>query len=105
VHTLRSLADSRAIIARPRTRKRAVVIGASFIGLEVAASLRAREHRGPCRGAREAADGAHPRARMGDFVRALHEEHGVSSISRNAVGDRAAAGQLKSGGRSTPTSW
>ena len=49
----------------PRRRAARVVIGASFIGLEVAASLRARKHRGPCRGAREAADGAHPRARDG----------------------------------------
>ena len=43
VHTLRSLADSRAIIANAKNAKRAIVIGASFIGLEVAASLRARD--------------------------------------------------------------
>ena len=43
VHYLRSLADSRAIIAAAKSSKKAVVIGASFIGLEVAASLRARE--------------------------------------------------------------
>src|SRR5258706_117896 len=43
VHTLRSLADCRAIIARPTTAMLAVELGASFIGLEVAALLRARE--------------------------------------------------------------
>jgi apoptosis-inducing factor 3 len=43
VHTLRSLADCRAIIAEATNAKRAVVIGASFIGLETAAALRARD--------------------------------------------------------------
>ena len=43
VHTLRTFADCRAIIAQAAGAKRAVVIGASFIGLEVAASLRARD--------------------------------------------------------------
>ena len=43
VHSLRTLADSRTIIAQAKTAKRAVVIGASFIGLEVAAALRARD--------------------------------------------------------------
>src|SRR5260370_6022633 len=43
VFKLRTLADSKAIIARSTEVKHAVVVGASFIGLEVAASLR---HRG-----------------------------------------------------------
>ncbi len=42
VHVLRTLADSRAIIAACAAARSAVVIGASFIGLEAAASLRAR---------------------------------------------------------------
>ena len=42
VHYLRTLADSRALVAKALVSQRAVVIGASFIGLEVAASLRAR---------------------------------------------------------------
>jgi len=42
IHYLRTLADSRALIAAATRAGRAVVIGASFIGLEVAASLRVR---------------------------------------------------------------
>jgi NADPH-dependent 2,4-dienoyl-CoA reductase/sulfur reductase-like enzyme/nitrite reductase/ring-hydroxylating ferredoxin subunit len=40
---LRTLADSRRIIEKAKNAKRAVVIGDSFIGLEVAWSLRARK--------------------------------------------------------------
>lgn len=42
VYVLRTLADSRAIIAATSSARAAVVIGASFIGLEAAASLCAR---------------------------------------------------------------
>src|SRR6185437_9924765 len=99
VHTLRSLADSRAIIADAGNAKRAVVIGASFIGLEVAASLRARDIE-----VHVVAPEQRPMERilgpdMGDFVRALHEEHGVIFH----LGDTVAAidgrkATLKSGG-------
>jgi NADPH-dependent 2,4-dienoyl-CoA reductase/sulfur reductase-like enzyme/nitrite reductase/ring-hydroxylating ferredoxin subunit len=42
VHVLRSLADSKVIIEAATHARHAVVIGGSFIGLEVAASLRQR---------------------------------------------------------------
>ena len=78
VHVLRSLADSRAIIAAAKGAKRAVILGASFIGLEAAAALRAREIEvhvaAPERLPLERVFGA----QLGQFVRALHEEHGVT---------------------------
>jgi apoptosis-inducing factor 3 len=78
VHYLRTLADSRALVAKALVSKRAVVIGASFIGLEVAASLRARNI---------AVDVVAPEtvpmlkilgAEIGTFIRMLHERHGVT---------------------------
>jgi NADPH-dependent 2,4-dienoyl-CoA reductase/sulfur reductase-like enzyme len=42
VHTLRSLADSRAIVAAAGAAATVAVVGTSFIGLEAAAALRAR---------------------------------------------------------------
>jgi|SRR5579862_3785320 len=42
VHYLRSFDDSKTIADKTSSAKRVLVIGASFIGLEVAASLRGR---------------------------------------------------------------
>jgi apoptosis-inducing factor 3 len=85
VHTLRSFADCRAIIAQTKSAKRAVVIGASFIGLETAAALRAREIEvhvvAPEKRPLERVFGS----QLGDFVRALHEEHGVNFHLENGV--------------------
>lgn len=42
VHVLRTVSDARRIVAGLSSARRAVVVGASFIGMEAAASLRAR---------------------------------------------------------------
>ena len=78
LQVLRTFADSRALIARTTSAKRVVVVGASFIGLEVAASLRQRK---------VAVDVVAPEQQplerilgpgLGAFVRKLHEAKGVT---------------------------
>jgi NADPH-dependent 2,4-dienoyl-CoA reductase/sulfur reductase-like enzyme/nitrite reductase/ring-hydroxylating ferredoxin subunit len=78
IRYLRTLEDSRSIIASAAESKRAVVLGASFIGLEVAASLRTRGLQ-----VHVVAPEARPLekilgAEMGDFIREVHEKKGVT---------------------------
>ncbi|MGI8840442.1 MAG: FAD-dependent oxidoreductase [Caulobacteraceae bacterium] len=78
VHYLRSQADGEALVGAAKAAKRAVVIGASFIGLEVAASLRTLG---------VAVDVAAPEAvpmekvlgkSAGAFIQGVHEKYGVT---------------------------
>ena len=99
VHTLRTLGQSRAIIEQAKAARRAVVVGASFIGLEVAASLRARNLE-----VHVVAPGKVPMVRvlgpeLGAFVRRYHEEHGVVlHLEDTADAIEGKRVRLKSGG-------
>lgn len=77
VFYLRTFADSKAIVAKAGSAKRVVVVGASFIALEVAASLRARDIEvhvvAPDRVPLERVMGPE----VGAFIRQVHEGHGV----------------------------
>jgi NADPH-dependent 2,4-dienoyl-CoA reductase/sulfur reductase-like enzyme len=77
VHYLRTFADARAIVSNVASAHRVAVVGASFIGLEVAASLRSLGI-----AVDVIAPGIQPMERVmgpevGLMVRELHEAHGV----------------------------
>ena len=86
LHYLRTFTDSRAIVARLGSTKSVVVVGSSFIGLEVAASLRARGIAvnvvAPEREPLERVMGPE----VGRVIRQVHEEHGVVFHPGQTVG-------------------
>ncbi|NNM63429.1 MAG: FAD-dependent oxidoreductase [Burkholderiales bacterium] len=99
VHTLRTLADVRAILAGiDAGARRAVVVGASFIGLEAAASLRARGVE-----VHVVAPEAQPLARvfgprLADHVRRVHDAMGtVFHLGRKPAAIHTASVELDDG--------
>jgi len=98
VHYLRTVADSRAIVSAAQSAHRAVVIGASFIGMEVASSLRARDIE-----VHVVAPDAVPMEKVlgpdvGRFLRGVHEKHGVTfhlGTTVSEIGERSV--RLESG--------
>jgi NADPH-dependent 2,4-dienoyl-CoA reductase/sulfur reductase-like enzyme len=79
------LRDSRAIIEGAARVRRAVVVGASFIGLEVAASLRTRNLDVHVVAPEEIPMQRVLGAELGRFVREVHEQHGVHFHLRQTV--------------------
>jgi NADPH-dependent 2,4-dienoyl-CoA reductase/sulfur reductase-like enzyme/nitrite reductase/ring-hydroxylating ferredoxin subunit len=98
VFYLRSLADSRAIIKAAEEARIAVVIGASFIGLEVAASLRARGLQ---------VDVVAPEStplekvlgeEIGSYIKTVHEKEGVTfRLGRSVTGITSNSVRLDNG--------
>jgi NADPH-dependent 2,4-dienoyl-CoA reductase/sulfur reductase-like enzyme len=98
VHLLRSLADARAIITAVEGARTVAVVGASFIGLEVAASLRERGLE-----VHVIAPDAVPLERvmgpdLGRFIQGLHEAKGVRFHLGRSVEAWAGAQLSASGG-------
>jgi NADPH-dependent 2,4-dienoyl-CoA reductase/sulfur reductase-like enzyme/nitrite reductase/ring-hydroxylating ferredoxin subunit len=77
VFTLRTLADSRGIIAAASAARRAVIVGSSFIGLETAAALRTRGLEVDVVSRDRLPLGRILGEDLGRFVQQLHEAHGV----------------------------
>ena len=98
VHYLHSLADGRALMASALTSERAVVIGASFIDLEVAASLRSLNIE-----VHVVATDSVPMEKLlgpdvGNFIHWLHERHGVTfHLGTTAISIDPKGVQLMSG--------
>ena len=78
LHVLRTLEDARGIVGAAKEARRAVVVGASFIGLEAASALRARGVETTVVAPDDVPLATVMGETLGTFVRELHEENGVS---------------------------
>jgi NADPH-dependent 2,4-dienoyl-CoA reductase/sulfur reductase-like enzyme/nitrite reductase/ring-hydroxylating ferredoxin subunit len=75
---LRSFSDARSIVGAVASVKQVLIVGASFIGLEVAASLRQRGIQVHIVGREPVPLARILGTQVGNFVRELHESHGAT---------------------------
>jgi apoptosis-inducing factor 3 len=100
VFYLRTLADCRAIIDRARSAKNTVIIGASFIGLEVAASLITRGLQVHVASPEKLPLERILGAELGTLIQSVHVQHGVVfHLGRTAKAIEASAVILDDGTR------
>ncbi len=78
VHVLRSVADAAAIVAELRQALRVVILGSSFIGLEVASALRERRAAVTVVSPEDVSFARQFGPQVGAMFRRLHERHGVT---------------------------
>ncbi len=104
VMTLRSFSDSDSIIAAAENAKRAVVIGASFIGMEAASSLKTRGLEVTVIAPELAPFEKTLGGEIGALFKKIHEENGVrfrlgAKLARFAGSDKIEAVEIESGER------
>jgi NADPH-dependent 2,4-dienoyl-CoA reductase/sulfur reductase-like enzyme/nitrite reductase/ring-hydroxylating ferredoxin subunit len=100
VHTLRTVADARAIAGQAKTGARAVIIGASFIALEAAAALRHRGVEVDIVSVEEVPLDRVFGKEVGQQLQTLHERNGVRfHLSSVVTGFDGEAVTLADGGR------
>ena len=102
VHVLRSLEDSRALRAEIVPGSRALVVGAGFIGCEVAASLRARDVDVVLVEPQPTPLASVLGAEVGELVTRLHRSEGVdvrSGVGLSEIRGDGVASEIHSDGR------
>ncbi len=94
VFTLRTPEDADAILAAAGDGRKVVVVGTSFIGMEVAASLARRDLDVTVVGLEAAPFAGTLGETVGRMLQALHEEHGNRFVLGNGVASFSGAGAV-----------
>ena len=106
VHYLHSIADAHTLREDALTAKRAVVIGASFVGVEVAASLCERGIAVTIVEERASVLGKMKTPALSDFFKSVLEQHGVEVLLHDTPvsfeGNDRATSVVTHGGRTLP---